>query len=155
MRNICPSDPMRSNIDSANSLCFVLFPLCVRPKVVHTTRTIFSARNAYALSARSWKSLWVPRTQSFGILGRLHVSGNKILEILEGMLWNLSIAWESPFFGRPGLGVCSHLSPSETLSLLGISWKLWERWRLWGLGNLGNGKLAETIWNQSLPRSVL
>lgn len=44
--------------------------------MVHTKRTIFSARNAYAayaLSAGSWKT----------------VSG-KILEILGGMLWNLS-----------------------------------------------------------------
>ena len=66
---------MRSNIDSADSLCFVLFPLCSAKSGSHQENYILCAQRVRGVRvvSRSWKT----------------VSG-KILEILGGMLWNLS-----------------------------------------------------------------
>ena len=156
MRNICPSDPMRSNIDSADRLCFVLFPLCVRPKVVHTTRTIFSARNAYAyyaLSARSWKSLWVPRTQSFGILGRswsascfweqdLGDSWRDVVELVYCL--RISIVRETGF---------GSLLPPVSFRNIVFAWDFLETLRKVETLGVGEPWKWETCWNHLKPKS--
>ena len=125
---------MRSNIDSEDSLCFVLFPLCSAKSGSHHENYILCAQRVRVVSQKLENCFWEDPGDSW----------RDVVEL---------VAWESPFFGRLGLGVCSHLCPSETLSLLGISWKLWERWRLWGLGNIGEPWKWETCWNHLKPKS--
>ena len=124
MRNICPNDPMRSNIDSEDSLCFVLFPLCSAKSGSHHENYILCAQRVRVVSQKLENCFWEDPGDSW----------RDVVEL---------VAWESPFFGRLGLGVCSHLCPSETLSLLGISWKLWKVETLgigehWGTLEMGN-----------------